>query len=87
MAGPADISWRNCNSVSAFLLIVAEKEEIPADIHRDHVGVHDQKQPGLVYVGASVLRGRITPQQLNLAADLADRYADGHVRNTGCKTC
>jgi sulfite reductase (ferredoxin) len=35
-----------------------------------------------VYVGASVLRGRITPQQLNLVADLADRCADGHVRNT-----
>ena len=65
-----------------FSLDPGEREEIPADIHRDHVGVHAQKQPGLVYVGASVLRGRITPQQLNLAADLADRYADGHVRNT-----
>jgi len=65
-----------------FSLDPGEPEEIPADIHRDHVGIHDQKQPGLVYVGASVLRGRITPQQLNLAADLADRYADGHVRNT-----
>ena len=65
-----------------FSLDPGEREEIPADIHRDHVGVHNQKQPGLVYVGASVLRGRITPQQLNLAADLADRYADGHVRNT-----
>jgi sulfite reductase (ferredoxin) len=65
-----------------FSLDPGEREEIPQDIHRDHVGVHDQKQSGLVYVGASVLRGRITPQQLNLAADLADRYADGHVRNT-----
>ncbi|HSY31831.1 MAG TPA: nitrite reductase [Verrucomicrobiae bacterium] len=65
-----------------FSLDPGEREEIPADIHRDHVGVHAQKQRGLVYVGASVLRGRITPQQLNLAADLADRYADGHVRNT-----
>jgi sulfite reductase (ferredoxin) len=65
-----------------FSLDPGEGEEIPADIHRDHVGVHEQKQLGLVYVGASVLRGRITPQQLNLAAELADRYADGHVRNT-----
>jgi sulfite reductase (ferredoxin) len=65
-----------------FALDPAEREEIPADIHRDHVGVHDQKQPGLAYVGASVPRGRITPQQLNLTADLADRYADGHIRNT-----
>jgi sulfite reductase (ferredoxin) len=65
-----------------FSLDPGEREEIPADIHRDHVGVRAQKQPGLVYVGASVLRGRITPQQLNLAADLAERFADGHVRNT-----
>ena len=65
-----------------FSLDPGEREEIPADIHRDHVGVHVQKRPGLVYVGASVLLGRITPQQLNLAADLADRYADGQVRNT-----
>ena len=65
-----------------FSLERGEPEQIPADIHRDHVGVHRQKQAGLTYVGASVLRGRITPAQLYLAADLAERYADGHVRNT-----
>jgi sulfite reductase (ferredoxin) len=65
-----------------FTLDPAAPEEIPADIHRDHVGIHPQKQPGLVYVGASVLRGRLNPRQLHLAADLAERYADGHIRNT-----
>ena len=65
-----------------FSLDPAEPEDVPADIHRDHVGIHVQKQEGLVYVGASVLRGRITPQQLRTAADLADRYADGHIRTT-----
>jgi sulfite reductase (ferredoxin) len=65
-----------------FSLDPAEPEEVSADIHRDHVGIHAQKQNGLVYVGASVLRGRITPQQLRTAADLADRYADGHIRTT-----
>ena len=65
-----------------FSLDPAEPEETPVDIHRDHVGIHAQKQAGLVYVGASVLRGRITPQQLRTAADLADRYADGHIRTT-----
>jgi sulfite reductase (ferredoxin) len=65
-----------------FSLDPAEPEEVSADIHRDHVGIHSQKQEGLVYVGASVLRGRITPQQLRTAADLADRYADGHIRTT-----
>ncbi len=65
-----------------FSLDPGEAEDIPRDVHRDHVGIHAQKQDGLVYVGASVLRGRITPQQLRTAADLADRYADGHIRTT-----
>jgi sulfite reductase (ferredoxin) len=65
-----------------FSLSPAEQEDVPADIHRDHVGIHEQKQAGLMYVGASVLRGRITPQQLRTAADLADRYADGRIRTT-----
>ena len=65
-----------------FPLDPGEEEDIPKDVHRDHVGIHTQKQNGFVYVGASVLRGRITPQQLRTAADLADRYADGHIRTT-----
>jgi len=65
-----------------FALDPAEPEEIPSDIQRDHVGIHPQKQAGFSYVGANVLRGRITPEQLRLAADLSDRYADGHIRNT-----
>jgi len=65
-----------------FHLDPAGPEEVPADIHRDHVGIHPQKQTGLSYVGANVLRGRITPEQLRTAANLSDRYADGHLRNT-----
>jgi sulfite reductase (ferredoxin) len=65
-----------------FTLDPAEPEEIPSDVHRDHVGIHAQKQLGFSYVGANVLSGRITPDQLRLAADLSDRYGDGHIRNT-----
>ena len=50
-------------------------EEFPDDILRDHAGIHRQKQPGLSYVGASVLRGRLTGDQLAAAADLAERFA------------
>jgi sulfite reductase (ferredoxin) len=60
----------------------AEPELLPTHVHRDHLGVIPQKQRGLFTVGASVLRGRITPKQLRAAADLAERYGDGHVRNT-----
>jgi sulfite reductase (ferredoxin) len=69
-------------SVIGFSLDPAEPEELPVDFHRDHTGIHPQRQPGLAYVGASVLRGRITPQQLQLAANLAERYGDGSVRTT-----
>jgi sulfite reductase (ferredoxin) len=54
----------------------------PADVYRDHVGIHPQKQPGYCYVGAAVLRGRITAEQMQVAADLADRFAGGELRTT-----
>jgi sulfite reductase (ferredoxin) len=54
----------------------------PADVYRDHVGIHLQKQPGYCYVGAAVLRGRITAEQMQAAADLADRFAAGELRTT-----
>lgn len=60
----------------------AAPEQLPSDIHRDHLGVTPQKQPSLFTVGAAVARGRITPEQLHAAADLAERYGDGHVRTT-----
>jgi sulfite reductase (ferredoxin) len=50
------------------------EEEIPDDILRDHAGIHRQKQAGLSYVGASVLRGRLTGDQLAAAAELAERF-------------
>jgi len=73
---------RELQTVIGFSLEPAEPEELPADVHRDHTGIHTQRQRGLSYIGASVLRGRITPKQLHLAADLADRYGDGSVRTT-----
>jgi len=78
----ADSFLAELESRLGFSLDPGEREEIPTDVHRDHVGVHAQKQPGLSFVGASVLRGRITPQQLRTAADLAERYADARLRTT-----
>jgi sulfite reductase (ferredoxin) len=65
-----------------FPLDPAVDEEAPADVYRDHVGIHAQKQPGYFYVGAAVLRGRITAEQMRSAADLADRFANGELRTT-----
>jgi sulfite reductase (ferredoxin) len=65
-----------------FKLEAAVEERVPDDIYRDHVGIHPQKQAGYCYVGASVLRGRITPEQMIAAADLADQFANGELRTT-----
>lgn len=65
-----------------FQLDPAEPEEAPEDVYRDHVGIHAQKQPGYLYVGGSVLRGRITPDQMLAAAELADSFASGELRTT-----
>ena len=65
-----------------FTLEPGVEEKIPDDVYRDHIGIHPQKQAGYCYVGASVLRGRITADQMHAAADLADRFANGELRTT-----
>ncbi len=66
----------------SFQLDPAPDEVVPGDIFRDHVGVHRQRQSGLYYVGASVLRGRLSGDQLQAAATLAERFGNGELRTT-----
>ena len=49
----------------------------PPDTYRDHIGVHAQRQAGFYYIGAPVLVGRITSEQMERVADLCRRYGDG----------
>jgi sulfite reductase (ferredoxin) len=65
-----------------FRLDAAVEEHAPDDVYRDHVGIHAQKQSGLSTVGAVVLRGRITAEQMQSAAELAERFATGELRAT-----
>jgi sulfite reductase (ferredoxin) len=65
-----------------FRLDPAAPEIPPNDVYRDHVGIHPQTQSEFCYVGAAVLRGRITAQQMRAAADLAERFAGGELRTT-----
>ncbi len=65
-----------------FKLDPGVQEEVPNEALRDHVGIHPQRQPGLAYVGASVLRGRMTGEQLEAAAELAERFGSGSLRAT-----
>jgi len=65
-----------------FHLEPAVEEHPPNDVYRDHVGIHAQKQPGHYYVGAAVLRGRISATQMRAASELSTRFAGGEVRVT-----
>ena len=65
-----------------FTLLPGAPEQVPDEILRDHAGIHPQRQPGLSYVGASVLRGRMTGEQLEAAAALAERFGSGSLRAT-----
>jgi ferredoxin-nitrite reductase len=55
-------------------------EELTRRYRGDHVGVHDQRQPGLVYVGCSVPVGRMSGIELIEASRLARTYGDGGIR-------
>jgi sulfite reductase (ferredoxin) len=59
-----------------------EQEDLPADIYRDHVGITPQRQPGLSAVGATVINGRLSGDDLMKLAALAEKYGDGHLRAT-----
>ncbi len=49
--------------------------------HRDHVGVHPQRD-GNFYVGFAPRVGRVNGELLGVIADLAERYGSGRVRTT-----
>lgn len=55
-------------------------QELTRRFRGDHVGVHPQRQPGLVYVGCCVPVGRMQGRDLIEAARLSETYGDGTVR-------
>lgn len=63
------------------LLSAAEKDAMDWD-KRDHVGVFNQKQPGLSYVGLHVPVGRLWASDLFEFARLAEVYGSGEIRLT-----
>jgi sulfite reductase (ferredoxin) len=58
------------------------EDAVPDDVYRDHIGVTRQREPGLSAVGASVLRGRLSGDQLIQLADLAEEIGSGELRAT-----
>jgi len=54
----------------------------PPALKHGHVGVHPQKQPGLVYIGVVTPVGRLMVDQLRDLANVADRFGNGEIRLT-----
>jgi sulfite reductase beta subunit-like hemoprotein len=62
----------------------AESSDAEAVTERDrtHLGIHRQRDPGLNYVGISILGGRTSGDELKRLASLAEEYGSGRVRTT-----
>jgi sulfite reductase beta subunit-like hemoprotein len=60
----------------------AEEWPDPRRNFRDHIGVHAQKQEGLYWIGATVLSGRMTSDQVFRSAEIADEFGSRNVRTT-----
>ncbi|MGC2403026.1 MAG: nitrite/sulfite reductase [Acidobacteriaceae bacterium] len=78
----AETFLADLNGRLGYQLDPAVEETVPDDVYRDHAGIHRQKQDGLSYVGISVLRGRMTADQLGAVADLAKHYGNAQLRTT-----
>ena len=77
-----EIFQRELERLLGFHLDPAEPEQAPHDVYRDHVGIRPQKQEGLCFVGAAVVRGRVSWEQLQATAELSERFASGELRTT-----
>jgi len=53
-----------------------------APLQHTHVGVYQQKQKGLNYIGVQVPVGQLTPKQMLRVAEIADLYGSGEIRLT-----
>ncbi|UKO96451.1 ferredoxin--nitrite reductase [Nostoc sp. UHCC 0870] len=69
------------NRLGKSLLPAAPKDEIDWE-KRDHIGVYQQKQPGLNYVGLNIPVGRLYAEDMFELARLADVYGNGEIRLT-----
>ena len=56
--------------------------QVPLNANRAHIGIHQQKQNGLYYVGAASDRGKFYGSEMIEVARLARQYGGGRVRLT-----
>ncbi|MEM7794191.1 MAG: ferredoxin--nitrite reductase [Cyanobacteria bacterium P01_C01_bin.118] len=69
------------NSVGKILATAAEEDALDSE-KRDHVGVFQQKQEGLNYIGLHIPVGRLQADQMYDLARVAEVYGSGDIRLT-----
>ena len=65
-----------------FRLDPAVPEDLPDEAYRDHVGIHPQKQAGLVYAGLPILRGGSPRTRCGRSRTSPSRHGSGELRAT-----
>ena len=63
---------------------LTDAETLPTNVrgYEDHYGVYPQMQEGLKCIGVPVVGGRVSSDQWDAVADLADQYGSGEIRLT-----
>ena len=62
--------------------LISAGRDVRAHHSADHIGVMPQNQPGYRAVGLCIPVGRLSPDEANELARLADAYGDGEIRLT-----
>ena len=60
----------------------AAEAHLPSQTFRDHVGIVEQNDSGMSTLGFVTPSGRITPEDLFVAADVADMFGSGKLANS-----
>ena len=63
---------------------LTDAETMPTNVrgYEDHYGIHAQLQDGLSFVGVPVAGGRVSSDQWDAIADIADEFGSGEIRLT-----
>ncbi|WP_027904091.1 MULTISPECIES: precorrin-3B synthase [unclassified Pseudomonas] len=78
---PADLLQNLQARLGDVLLPAGDWCRVPAQASA-HIGIREQRQPGLVHIGAATVLGRLSAEQLLGLAELARRHGDGSLRLT-----
>lgn len=76
----ADRFLAEIEAILGYRLDAAVDEIVLANTHREHLGIHPQKQAGLDFVGVTVPGGQLAGEQVEEIAELARQYASGSIR-------